>query len=82
MQEVDAVKENNAAGGLITDDQADKLFELSRLKLIVQAFGMVGGKKVHQQKLTLSFHPFLMGEKVSENSHFDLFMLYSPFLRR
>jgi len=58
MQEVDAVKKNNAAGGLITDDQADKLFELSSLKLIVQAFGMVGGKKVHPQKHTLSFHPF------------------------
>jgi len=44
MQEFDAVKKNNAAGGFITDEQADKFCVLSSLQLIVHAFGMVGGK--------------------------------------
>ena len=46
MQEFDAVKKNNAAGGFITDKQADTVFTLSSLQLIVHAFGMVGGKKM------------------------------------
>ena len=46
MQEFDAVKKNNAAGGFITDEQADTIFLLSSLQLIVHAFGMVGGKKM------------------------------------
>jgi len=46
MQELDAVKKNNAAGGFITDEQADTIFVLSSLQLIVHAFGMVGGKKM------------------------------------
>jgi len=46
MHEVDAVKKKNEAGDFITDDQTDKLFELSSLKLVVHAFGMVGGKKL------------------------------------
>ena len=45
MQELDAVKENDLAGGLIPDDQTDKLFELISLQIIVHAFGMAGGKK-------------------------------------
>jgi hypothetical protein len=46
MQEFDAVKKNNAAGGFITDEQAETVFLLSSLQLIVYAFGMVGGKKI------------------------------------
>jgi len=46
MQEFHAVNNNDLAGGLITDEQADNLFELSSLQLIVHAFGMVGGKKL------------------------------------
>jgi len=46
MQEFHAVKNNDLAGGLITDEQADNLFELSILQPIVHAFGMVGGKKL------------------------------------
>ena len=34
MQEFHAVKNNDLAGGLITDEQADNLFELSSLQLI------------------------------------------------
>jgi len=45
MQEFDAVKKNNAAGGFITDEQAETVFTLS-LQLIVHTFGMVGGKKI------------------------------------
>jgi len=46
MKEFQAVKDNDLAGGLITNEQADNLFELSSLQLIVHAFGMVGGKKL------------------------------------
>ena len=46
IQEFPAVKKNNAAGGFITDEQADTVFTLSSLQLIVHAFGMVGGKKI------------------------------------
>jgi len=46
VQEFDTVKNNNAASGFITDDQADKFFVLSSLQLIVHAFGMVGGQKI------------------------------------
>jgi len=46
MQEFHAVKDNDLAGGLITDEQANNLFELSSLQLIVRAFGMVDGKKL------------------------------------
>ena len=35
-----------AAGGFITDEQADTIFLLSSLQLIVHAFSMVGGKKM------------------------------------
>ena len=33
MQEIDAVKKNNEAGGFITDDHADQRFGLSSLQL-------------------------------------------------
>ena len=46
MKEFQAVKDNDLAGGLITNEQADNFFELSSLQLIVHAFGMVGGKKL------------------------------------
>jgi len=46
MKEFHAVKDDDLAGGLITNEQADNLFELSSLQLIVHAFGMVGGKKL------------------------------------
>jgi len=46
VQEFDAVKKNNAAGGFITDEQANTIFLLSSLQLIVHAFGMVGCKKM------------------------------------
>jgi len=46
MKEFHAVKDNDLAGGLITNEQADNLFEFSSLQLIVHAFGMVGGKKL------------------------------------
>jgi len=34
MQELDVFKKNDVANGLITDNQADKLFELSSLILL------------------------------------------------
>ena len=47
MEEFHAIKDNDLAGGLITNEQADNLFfELSSLQLIVHAFGMVVCKKL------------------------------------
>ena len=46
VQEFNAIKKNNAAGGFITGEQADKKSLLSSLQLIVHAFGMVGGKNL------------------------------------
>jgi len=46
VQEFHAVKNNDLASGLITDEQADNFFELSSLQLIVHAFNMTGGKKL------------------------------------
>jgi len=46
MKEFHVVKDNDLAGGLITNEQADNLFEWSSLQLIVHAFGMVGRKKL------------------------------------
>jgi len=39
-------QKNISTGGIFSDDQADTLFELSSLQLIVHAYGMVGGKKM------------------------------------
>jgi len=39
-------QKNISTGGIISDDQADTLFELSSLQLFVHAYGMVGGKKM------------------------------------